>query len=133
YRITVRLTDSQRQKTLERNPDTGETFAYPEVTYYPGGLEIGAATLVQVPAGVKLRGFEERLRHTRVVALTGQGLARAGGKRLGAALVELSAPGRDGRDEPGVRSATGSDGSWDVDLLVQRGYGGRWCVHEGVR
>jgi hypothetical protein len=122
YRITARVAYADRKATLKRDPETGETFGYPDFTYYPSGWDAGAGALVQVPAGIPLRGFEVRLRRTRLVEFTGNVVARAGGEAIAGAEVELNAPGPDNPDETYRRRKVGADGGFAFDLLTPGHY-----------
>jgi hypothetical protein len=91
YRIDLRIPLEIRKQTLKRNTETGETFGYPNTEYYPGTADVQAAVRVPISGGLRLHGFDIRLRRVLLVDLSGRVIESAGGGPIAAAHVELAA------------------------------------------
>ena len=120
YRIEVRIPDETRRRLLKRNPETGETFGYASPEYYPGTADPQAALPVTVSGGLELRGFDIRLRRTRVVEIGGRAV-ESSGEPLAGARVELWG---------GPERRVADDGSFRFDLIQPGFY--RLLVYRGA-
>jgi hypothetical protein len=89
YTFLLRTPFDIRSKSLKRDPETGETFGYPNSAFFPGVADAQAATTVAVAGGLDLRGLDIRMRRTRLVNFSGRVLNRAGGEPLAEGRVEL--------------------------------------------
>jgi hypothetical protein len=119
YTFLLRTPFEIRSKSLKRDPETGETFGYPNSAFFPGVADAQAATTVAVSRGLDLRRLDIRMRRTRLVNFSGLVLNRAGGEPLTEGRVELFmnngvAPLLDDsyRERP-----LAADGSFHFDLI----------------
>lgn len=79
-------------------------------TYFPGTVDTGAATKIDVAAGADLTGFTIKLRKSRVVRVKGQALA-ADGAPLKGGQVMLTSPSSLGSMQ---MSALHADGTFEI-------------------
>lgn len=117
YTIALRVPFALRRETLKRDANTGEMFGYPNTSYYPGVADAQAATTVAITGGLELRGFDMRLRRTRLVDFSGRVVESAGGSPVAGARVELIAPGGALQDETVKLRPVGADGDFRFDLI----------------
>jgi hypothetical protein len=91
-RLDLLIPMELRQKTLERNNETGTLLGYPAVEFYPGVADASAALPIQIARGEDLRSFEVRLRRVQLADFTGRTMAHPG-EPLTGVQVELQIPG----------------------------------------
>src|SRR6185369_7118498 len=96
-----------RKRTLKRDPESGETFGYPAVSYYPGGAQVEAAVPMRASAGVALTGFDVRLRRVLLVQFSGRLVDRVTRQALTKARVFLIEPGTPFMDDVRKPEANG--------------------------
>src|SRR5712692_4443541 len=117
YEIAVRVPYANRRETVKRDPETGATYGYVNSQYYPGVDDARMAGVVSAGPGMRLGGFDIRLRRTRLVELKGRVLDRVTGEALRGGEVELSPESQGLTDETYERRRVRSDGAFRFDLL----------------
>ena len=122
FRIALRTPYETRRRTLKRDPETGETFGYPNVEYYPGTADRQAAVPVTVSGGLDLRGFDARLRRVRLVEINGRAVELAGAEPLRGARVELLSGTPSFNDDAFKQRTVADDGSFHFDLIQPGSY-----------
>jgi hypothetical protein len=70
-RLDFRVPMEVRKKTLVRDPESGILIGYPAVEFYPGVADAAEGQMIQIVAGVDLRGYEVRLRRMQLADFTG--------------------------------------------------------------
>ena len=122
YHIHVRVPLDVRKKTLRRDPDTGETFGYPDTAYYPGTADPQAAVRVAVAPGLQLRGLDVQLRRVRLVTASGRVLERSGGEPVADARVQLASSVNGVEEASFAVRTVDAQGAFRFDLLTPGSY-----------
>lgn len=122
HRLIFRTPLETRRKTRKQDPDTGETFGYPNTEYYPGTADPQAALPVAISPGLELRGYDVRLRRVRLVDFAGRTVERAGGEPLNGARVELRPNSPMLNDETFNERTVASGGTFQFDLIQPGSY-----------
>ncbi|HKA00595.1 MAG TPA: carboxypeptidase-like regulatory domain-containing protein, partial [Candidatus Solibacter sp.] len=122
-RLEFQIPKEIRQKTLERDANTGVTIGYPAVEFYPGVADPAEAAMLQLSGGVDLHGYDVRLRRVQLADFAGRTMARAG-VPLTNAHVELQtrAPGTPMLDASFSSHPVDEDGSFRFELIPPGAY-----------
>jgi len=122
YQVIVNVLHEVRARNLSRDPSTGDYFGYAPAQYYPGADDPRLAIPVAIPAGVRLRNIDLRLRRTLLVEFTGRVVEMAGREPISTAHVQLSGSVAEVADPLWRKHPANSDGTFRFSLLQPGAY-----------
>ncbi|HVI84480.1 MAG TPA: carboxypeptidase regulatory-like domain-containing protein [bacterium] len=122
YPVIVNVPHEVRARNLVRDPSTGDYYGYAPAQYYPGADDPRLAFPVTVPAGVRLRNIDLRLRRTLLVEFTGRVVQMAGREPLSGAHVQLAGAVSEVADSLWRKHPANADGTFRFSLLQPGAY-----------
>uniref|UniRef100_Q01W65 Cna B domain protein n=1 Tax=Solibacter usitatus (strain Ellin6076) TaxID=234267 RepID=Q01W65_SOLUE len=122
YRVIVNVPHEARARNLMRDPATGDYYGYAPAQYYPGADDPRLAIPVAIPAGVRLRNIDLRLRRTLLVEFTGRVVAMAGREPVSGVHVQLAGVVAEAGDPLWRKHPANSDGTFRFSLLQPGAY-----------
>jgi hypothetical protein len=121
-RLRVNIPLDLRQSTLARDPETGELWGYPAVSFYPGVDSVESAAPVHLGAGLHLDNFEIALRRVRLVDVKGRVLDAATREPLAGGQLELDPEDYPYLDRAYERRPLHRDGGFHFELVTPGRY-----------
>jgi hypothetical protein len=111
YRLSFRTPLAQRKQTVDQDPDTKETRAYPERFFYPGIDELESALVIPISPGAFVP-IDFHLRRQVAVSLRGRAVDQVTGRPIQNARIALS----NSVPDPTLRQ-TDADGRFEIPLV----------------